>query len=266
MRGGLPRRGRWPGATGCCVPRRATRRSCRSCTGPPASGGSTSGRSRLAPRLRGLGPGAHRQRRVGPVPARRVRRGHVGALTRHAGRACEPAGAGLGPAARADGLPRDRVGASRTTASGRCAARAATSPTPRSWPGWPSTGPIHDVEEFGLEGPLEQVADAAPRRSTTRCARRAIDAEHNTFTQYYGSDELDASVLMIPLVGFLPPRDPRVVGTVEAIERELMEGGFVLRYDSQKSGACRRAHRPRGGVPGLLVLAGGLPAPDRTRR
>jgi GH15 family glucan-1,4-alpha-glucosidase len=50
------------------------------------------------------------------------------------------------------------------------------------------------------------------------------------FTQYYGSDALDASLLMVPLVGFLPPQDPRVVSTVEAIERELTEDGFVLRY------------------------------------
>ena len=57
------------------------------------------------------------------------------------------------------------------------------------------------------------------------------------FTQYYGSDQLDASVLMIPLVGFLPPTDPRVVSTVEAVERELLEDGFVLRYRTADDGA-----------------------------
>ncbi|GAA3414495.1 hypothetical protein GCM10018952_35260 [Streptosporangium vulgare] len=51
-----------------------------------------------------------------------------------------------------------------------------------------------------------------------------------TFTQSYGSRELDAALLLIPIVGFLPPEDPRVVGTVEAIQRELMVDGFVLRY------------------------------------
>ena len=57
-----------------------------------------------------------------------------------------------------------------------------------------------------------------------------------SFTQYYGSDQLDASLLMIPLVGFLPAHDPRVRGTVEAIERELVDGGFVLRYRTADTG------------------------------
>ncbi|MDR8914239.1 Trehalase [Burkholderia multivorans] len=50
------------------------------------------------------------------------------------------------------------------------------------------------------------------------------------FAQSYGSDELDASVLLMPLLGFLPPEDPRIVGTVEAIERELLHDGLVMRY------------------------------------
>jgi GH15 family glucan-1,4-alpha-glucosidase len=59
---------------------------------------------------------------------------------------------------------------------------------------------------------------------------KGFDKERNTFTQYYGSTQLDASLLLIPMVGFLPPSDPRVVGTVEAIERELVRDGFVMRY------------------------------------
>ncbi|MEU5321769.1 glycoside hydrolase family 15 protein [Streptomyces sp. NPDC021056] len=59
---------------------------------------------------------------------------------------------------------------------------------------------------------------------------KGYDAERNTFTQYYGSRELDASLLLIPRVGFLPPDDPRVVGTVDAIRAELNHGGFVRRY------------------------------------
>ncbi len=55
-------------------------------------------------------------------------------------------------------------------------------------------------------------------------ATHGYDNERNTFTQSYGSQELDASLLMIPLVGFLPPTDERVHGTVEAIERELLRG------------------------------------------
>jgi GH15 family glucan-1,4-alpha-glucosidase len=60
--------------------------------------------------------------------------------------------------------------------------------------------------------------------------REGYDAERNTFVQSYGSDIVDASLLLIPLVGFLPAGDPRVAGTVEAVQRELCEGGFVLRY------------------------------------
>jgi GH15 family glucan-1,4-alpha-glucosidase len=67
---------------------------------------------------------------------------------------------------------------------------------------------------------------------------RGFDRLKDTFVQYYGSEDLDASLLMIPLVGFLPPEDPRVLGTVAAIERELMDDRFVLRYrpDSELEG------------------------------
>ena len=60
--------------------------------------------------------------------------------------------------------------------------------------------------------------------------RQGFDAELNSFVQYYGSKHLDASVLMMPLVGFLPADDPRMLGTVKAIESKLMENGFVQRY------------------------------------
>jgi GH15 family glucan-1,4-alpha-glucosidase len=57
--------------------------------------------------------------------------------------------------------------------------------------------------------------------------------KRNTFVQYYGARDLDASLLLIPQVGFLPPEDPRVRGTIEAIERELLQDGFVCRYPSR---------------------------------
>ncbi|MGW5777202.1 glycoside hydrolase family 15 protein [Streptomyces sp. NPDC003863] len=60
--------------------------------------------------------------------------------------------------------------------------------------------------------------------------KRAYDPERNTFTQAYGSTELDAATLLIPRVGFLPPDDPRVVGTVDAVRAELTHGGFLRRY------------------------------------
>ncbi|MDI5963091.1 glycoside hydrolase family 15 protein [Streptomyces sp. SL13] len=61
---------------------------------------------------------------------------------------------------------------------------------------------------------------------------KGYDPERNTFTQYYGSAELDAATLLIPQVGFLPADDPRVVGTVDAVRRELEHGGFVRRYST----------------------------------
>ena len=65
---------------------------------------------------------------------------------------------------------------------------------------------------------------------------RGYDTGKKAFTQVYGSDALDASLLMMPLVGFLPATDERVRGTIEAIERELMQDGFVLRYRPQEEG------------------------------
>jgi GH15 family glucan-1,4-alpha-glucosidase len=67
------------------------------------------------------------------------------------------------------------------------------------------------------------------------CAK-GFNADVGAFTQYYGSDRLDASLLMVPLVGFLPASDPRVRSTVEAIERDLTEDGFVLRYRAEDAG------------------------------
>jgi GH15 family glucan-1,4-alpha-glucosidase len=64
------------------------------------------------------------------------------------------------------------------------------------------------------------------------CAQ-GYNAAKKAFTQFYGSEELDASLLMMPLVGFLPATDERVRNTIEAVERELMDGGFVLRYRTQ---------------------------------
>jgi GH15 family glucan-1,4-alpha-glucosidase len=65
--------------------------------------------------------------------------------------------------------------------------------------------------------------------------RKGFDKKLNSFVQSYGSKQLDASCLLIGLVGFLPPDDPRIVGTVEAIEKRLMKNGFVERYDTKKT-------------------------------
>jgi GH15 family glucan-1,4-alpha-glucosidase len=90
---------------------------------------------------------------------------------------------------------------------------------------------VRSAEEFELEAPLDQwrsIRDTIHRQ----VCERGFDTEKNSFVQSYGAKQLDASLLLIALVGFLPPDDPRVKGTVAAIERELMWHGLVLRYDS----------------------------------
>ena len=73
--------------------------------------------------------------------------------------------------------------------------------------------------------------------------REGFNVELNSFTQSYGSDELDASTLLIPILGFLPPDDPRVIGTIAAIERDLTRDGFVERYKPKE-------HNDVDGLPG----------------
>jgi GH15 family glucan-1,4-alpha-glucosidase len=65
--------------------------------------------------------------------------------------------------------------------------------------------------------------------------RRGFNKKKNAFTQHYGSDAMDASILMLPLVGFLPADDARVRGTIEAVERDLLWNGFVLRYRPEEN-------------------------------
>ncbi len=90
------------------------------------------------------------------------------------------------------------------------------------------------VRVYGLPGPVlrwEQLRDQIHHDVVTH----AFDAERNTFTQAYGSTALDASLLLIPRVGFLPATDPRVMGTIDAVRRELSDGGLVKRYQTTET-------------------------------
>jgi GH15 family glucan-1,4-alpha-glucosidase len=88
---------------------------------------------------------------------------------------------------------------------------------------------VKAVERFGLDGPVRRWRQLREEIKAEVC-ERAWDPLRQTFTQSYGSTEVDAALLMMPLVGFLPAFDDRVRGTVAAIERELCEDGFVHRY------------------------------------
>jgi GH15 family glucan-1,4-alpha-glucosidase len=88
---------------------------------------------------------------------------------------------------------------------------------------------VRSIEEHQLKGPLERLRKIRDEIHE-EVLEKGYDAERNTFTQYYGSTQLDAALLLIPQVGFLPASDPRVVGTVDAVRQELLQDGFVMRY------------------------------------
>ena len=88
---------------------------------------------------------------------------------------------------------------------------------------------VQAIERFRREGPLDKWRSIRQQIHAEVC-QKGYDADRRTFTQFYGSKGLDAALLLIPRVGFLPWDDERVVGTVEAVQRELCENGFVLRY------------------------------------
>ena len=88
---------------------------------------------------------------------------------------------------------------------------------------------IKDAERFRLPGPVAHWKEIRDRIHAEVC-EKGFSAEKNSFRQSYESDALDASLLLLPAIEFLPADDPRIAGTIAAVERELLEGGFVLRY------------------------------------
>jgi GH15 family glucan-1,4-alpha-glucosidase len=94
---------------------------------------------------------------------------------------------------------------------------------------------VKAVEQFGLPGDIGKWTSIRAVIHDDIC-RQGFNPDRGAFTQFYGSPELDASLLMMPLVGFLPATDPRIVSTVDLIEKELVAGGFVQRYQTSSSG------------------------------
>jgi GH15 family glucan-1,4-alpha-glucosidase len=93
---------------------------------------------------------------------------------------------------------------------------------------------IKGVESFGLSGPVDEWRQPRAAIHADIC-QKGFDRVKNSFVQYYGGHGVDAALLLIPQVGFLPPENPRVRGTVAAIERELMVDDLVLRYRTEEN-------------------------------
>ena len=91
---------------------------------------------------------------------------------------------------------------------------------------------VKDIERHGLKGPLDDLRRLRRQIHEDIC-EHGYDPGRNTFVQHYGGRDLDAALLLLPLVGFLPATDPRITGTVAAIEKELLQDGFVRRYRTE---------------------------------
>jgi GH15 family glucan-1,4-alpha-glucosidase len=88
---------------------------------------------------------------------------------------------------------------------------------------------VKAIEKWGVEGPLDHWRAVRAAIHADIC-EKGFEPSINSFVQHYGSKEPDASLLVLPIIGFLPLDDPRIIGTVEAIQRMLMKDGLVLRY------------------------------------
>jgi len=113
---------------------------------------------------------------------------------------------------------------------------------------------IKSAEQFGFKRRWRRGGARATLIHRDVC-EKGFDRELNSFVESYGSKLLDASILMLPSVGFLPPTDPRVRGTLDAIERHMMRDGFVLRHDPREVSDETPTDRRR--IPGLYALARG---------
>jgi GH15 family glucan-1,4-alpha-glucosidase len=121
---------------------------------------------------------------------------------------------------------------------------------------------VKTAERFGADGPVDRWRAMRDHLHADVCAR-GFDLTRQSFTQSYGSEELDASLLLIPNVGFLPGDDPRVRSTIDAIQRELVSDGFVQRYPTHEGETVDGMHGREGAflacsfwLVDALVLAG----------
>ena len=105
---------------------------------------------------------------------------------------------------------------------------------------------VKAVEQHGLEGPVDRWRATRDEIHAEVC-REGFDADRNTFVQYYGAKVAGRRLLRLPLVGFLAPDDPRVAGTIAAVEHDLVvDGGYVLRYPPTRPATSTRSRLARG--------------------
>ena len=184
----------------------------------------------LAPRLRKLGAGADRQCRPQPAPARRVRRDHGRPSPGAPPRAVDQR---IGMA-RATRVPRPSEKIWREPDEGiwevRGGPRQFTHSKVMAWVAFDRA--IKSAETFGLGRADRRMAQAARRNLQRGSPPKALTRKWARFVQAYGTKFLDASLLLLPAVGFLPVSDPRMEQTIAAIERRLLRDGFVMRYDT----------------------------------
>ncbi len=186
----------------------------------------------MAPRLWGREAGACRQRRLLPAPARTF--GEVLDALHHARRY------DLAPSDASWSLQKTLLGHLETLIDEpdrgiwevRGAKQHFTHSRVMMWVAFDRG--VSAVVDFGLDGPVERWRAQRDRLHAEIC-ERAFDSKLGAFVQSYESRNLDASALLIPHVGFLPADDPRMVGTVEAIGRELMQDGFIRRYHTHET-------------------------------
>ena len=201
-------------------------------------GGRLLGPGRGDPRaLRGLArlaPGPDRQRRGRPAPARHLRRGagrHLpGRQLRHSGWLTR-----AGRRWRASSTGSASTGTSPTRASGRPAAAGRTSPTAGSCAGSRSTARIRLATAARPARATSPGGPPSATRSTTRSWSAAGTPSVGAFIQHYDTEVLDSSLLLMPLQGFIAPRDPMWLSTLRAMDGELVSDSLVYRYNPSAS-------------------------------
>ena len=247
------------GASGSCAPSPASPPTCRSCTAPPASAGSTEWEVAWLPGYEGSQPVRIGNAASRAVPARRVRRGHRRALPGPARSAIAERDATpvrLDP--RAPRLPRGRVGSEPDEGiwEVRGPRQHFTHSKVMAWVAFDRVvRGLRGVRHAGRRDARRALAQRSATRSTPRCAPRRTTKTARRSSRPTARPTSTRALLMMPLVGFLPATDERMQGTVDAIQRELTTDGFVRRYttDERASTGSRRAKacscRARSGSP-----------------